>query len=84
MLEQHRLDARSVSIQQGVGFQKSTQFGKSLQAVRTTWQYVQTMSSISEYSRVQFERRKDFNEDHPDARSSRSDMNLIKIELRYF
>jgi hypothetical protein len=31
--EQHRPDARSISIQQGVRFQKSTLFGKSLQAV---------------------------------------------------
>jgi hypothetical protein len=31
-----------------------------------------------------FEHRKDFSEDHPDARSSRPDVNLIKIELRYF
>jgi hypothetical protein len=70
MSEQHRTDARSVSIQQGVGFQKSTLFGKSLQAVRT-------MSNSSEYSRVPFERGKDFSEDRPDV-------NLIKIELRYF
>jgi len=42
------------------------------------------MSSISKYSRVSFERGKDFSEDSPDARSSRSDVNLIKIELRYF
>jgi hypothetical protein len=33
--EQHRPDGRSISIQQGVCFQKSTLFGKSLQAVRT-------------------------------------------------
>jgi len=42
------------------------------------------MSSISEYSKVPFERGKDFHEDRPDARSSRSDVNLIKIELHYF
>jgi hypothetical protein len=53
--EQHRLVARSISIQQGVGFQKSTLFGKSLQTCRT-------MSSISEYSRVSFEHGKDFSE----------------------
>jgi len=52
--EQHRPDARSFSIQQGVWFQKSTLFGKSLQAVQTTWQHVRTMSSSSEYSRVPF------------------------------
>jgi hypothetical protein len=82
--EQHRPDARSISIQQGVGFQKSTLFGKSLQAVRTTWQHVRLMSSISEYSRVPFKRRKDFSKDHPDARSSSPDVNLIKIELCCF
>jgi hypothetical protein len=76
--------ARSISIQQGVGFQKSTLFGKSLQDVRTTWQHVWTMSSILEYSRVLFERGKDFREDRPDARSSHPDVNLIKIELRCF
>jgi hypothetical protein len=42
------------------------------------------MSSISEYSRVPFERWKDFSEDRPDAWSSRPDVNLIKIELRCF
>jgi hypothetical protein len=34
--EQHHPDARAISIQQGVVFQKSTLFGKSLQSVRTT------------------------------------------------
>jgi hypothetical protein len=42
------------------------------------------MPSILEYSRVLFERGKDFREDCLDARSSRPDVNLIKIELRYF
>jgi hypothetical protein len=84
MLEQHRLDATSISIQQGVGFKKLTLFGKSLQAIRTTWQHVQMMSSILEYSRVPFERGKDFSEDSPDAWSSRPDVNPIKIKLRCF
>jgi hypothetical protein len=44
--EQHRLDARSISIQQGVCSQKSTLFGKFLQSVRTTRQHVRTMSSL--------------------------------------
>jgi hypothetical protein len=43
MSEKHCLDARSINIQQGVCFQKSTLFGKSLQAVRM-------ISSSSEYS----------------------------------
>jgi len=77
MLKQHRPDDRSISIQQGVWFQKSTLFGKSLQAVRT-------MSSSSEYSRVPFERGNDFSEDRPNARSSRPDVNLIKIESHCF
>jgi hypothetical protein len=59
-------------------------FGKSLQAVWTPWQHVRMMSSSSEYSRVPFERGKDFREDCLDARSSRPDVNLIKIELRCF
>jgi len=42
------------------------------------------MSSISEYSRVPFERGKDFSEDCPNDRSSRPNENLIKIELLYF
>jgi len=82
--EQHRPDARSINIQQGVCFQKSTLFGKSLQAVRTTWQHIRTMSGSSEYSKVPFERGRDFSGDRPDARSSRPDVNLIKIELHYF
>jgi len=83
--EQNRLDASSIMIKHGVGFQKSTLFGKSLQAVRTTWQHVRTMSSISEYSRVSFERRKDFSEDRPDARSSfgsELDKNRITLFLK--
>jgi len=42
------------------------------------------MSSILEYSRVPFERGKEFSKDRLDDRSSRPDMDLIKIELRYF
>jgi hypothetical protein len=44
--EQHRPDARSIIVQHEVGFQKSTLIGKSLQAVRMTWQHVRTLSSI--------------------------------------
>jgi hypothetical protein len=47
--------ARSICIQHGVGFQKSTLLGKALQVVRITWQHVRTLSSISEYSSVLFE-----------------------------
>jgi hypothetical protein len=55
-----------------------------LQAVRTTGQHVQTISSNSDNSKCPFERGKDFSEDRPDAWSSRPDANLIRIELRYF
>jgi hypothetical protein len=82
--KQHRSDARSISIQQSVCFQKLTLFRKSLQAVWTTWQHVRTMSSSLEYSRVLFEWGKDFREDCPNTRSSHPDVNLIKIELRCF
>jgi hypothetical protein len=82
--QQHRPDARSISLQQGVEFQKSTLFGKSLQAVQTTWQHIRMMSNVSEYFRVPFEHGKDFSEDRLDARSSRPDVNMIMIELRCF
>jgi len=45
-LEQHRPDAQSISIQQGVCSQKSTLFGKFLQSVQTTRQHVRTMSNL--------------------------------------
>jgi len=57
---------------------------QSLQAVWTTWQYVRMISSNSDNSIIKFERGNDFSEDRPDARSSRPDVNLIKIELRCF
>jgi hypothetical protein len=44
--EKHRPDARSINILQGVYFQKSTLFGKSLQSVRTTLHHIWTMSCI--------------------------------------
>jgi hypothetical protein len=49
-LEQHRPDAWSINIQQGVYSQKSTLFGKFLQSVRTTRQHVWTMSSLCKLS----------------------------------
>jgi hypothetical protein len=57
--EQHPPDARSIIIQHGVGFQKSSLLGKSLQAVRMMWQHVLMLSSISEYSSVPFECKKE-------------------------
>jgi hypothetical protein len=79
--EQHLPDATSITIQHGVGFQKLTLLGKSLQVVRMTWQHVRTLSSISEYSSVPFEHR---NEDRLNSRPSRPDVDLIRIELRSF
>jgi hypothetical protein len=57
---------------------------QSLQTIQTTQQYVRTISSNSDNSRILFERGKDFSEDRPDARSSRLDVSLVKIELRGF
>jgi len=53
--EQHRPETRTIIIQYGVRFQKLTLFEKSLQVVRTMWQHVRTLSSISEFSNVPFE-----------------------------
>jgi hypothetical protein len=55
-----------------------------LQTVRTTRQHVQTISNSSDNSRFPFERGKDFSKDRLDARSSRLDTKLIRIELRCF
>jgi len=98
--EQHRPGAQSISIQQGVWSQKSTLWEisaihpddkatspddvQSLQAIRTTRQHVRTISNNSDNSRFSFERGTDFNEDRLDARSSRPDANLIRIELSCF
>jgi hypothetical protein len=49
-LEHHSPDARSISIQQGICFQKLTMFGKFLQFVRATRQHVWTMSSLCKTS----------------------------------
>jgi len=57
---------------------------QSLQDVRTTRQHIQTISCNSDNSRIPFECGNDIDEDRPDARSSRPDANLIKIELRGF
>jgi hypothetical protein len=51
-LRWRRPDASSIIVPYIIGFQKSTLLGKSLQVVRT-------LSSISEYSSVPFERRKE-------------------------
>jgi hypothetical protein len=79
-LEQHRPDTISISIQQEVVFQKSTLFGKSLQAVQTTRQHVRTISSNSEYSKVQFVCGKDFSEDRPDVANFRPDARQPEFE----
>jgi hypothetical protein len=92
--EQHRPDARSISIQEGVCFQKSTLFGKSLQSVRTTRQHVRMMFSIcrpsgrlgntsGRYPVVQINSRFPF-ERGKDFSEDCPDANLIRIELCYF
>jgi hypothetical protein len=55
-----------------------------LQAIRTTRQHVRTIYSNSDNSIIPFERRKDFSEDRPDARSSRPDAHLIRIRYALF
>jgi hypothetical protein len=42
------------------------------------------LSNILEYSSIQFKRYELYSEDRPDARSSRPDVDLIKIKLLYF
>lgn len=82
--EQHYLDARSIIIQHEVGFQKSTLIGKSPQAVRTTWQHIGSCPAFQNIPVFRSNATRSYSEDHPDAWLSCSDVDLTKIELRYF
>jgi hypothetical protein len=82
--EQHCLNARSISIKQGVGFQKSTLLGSLYKPSGRrgnksgrcpAFQNIPVFHSNAEMS---------YSEDRPDARSSPPDADLIKIELRCF
>jgi hypothetical protein len=82
--EQHRPDARSFSIQQGVAFQKSTLLGSlwkpSGRRGNTSGRYP-TFHNIPVFSSYT---TRSYREDCLDAQSSRPDVDLIKIELRCF
>jgi hypothetical protein len=98
MTEQHRPDARLISIQQGVGFQKSTLLGSLCKSsVRRgnmsghclAFQNISVFSSnaIRSYSEDRLDApssRLDARSSLLDARSSHPDVDLIKIKLRYF
>jgi hypothetical protein len=82
--EQHRPDARSINIQHWVGFQKSTLLGSlsklsgrrgNTSGCCLAFQNILVFCSNAERS---------YSEDRPDARPSRPDMDLIRIELRCF
>jgi hypothetical protein len=82
--EQQCLDARPISIQHGVGFQKSTLLGSLCKPFRRrgntskrcpVFQNILVFCSNAEMS---------YSEDGPNTRSSRPDVDLIRIELRCF
>jgi hypothetical protein len=75
--EQYHPDPRSISIQQGVGFQKLTLLGSLCKPSGhcSTFQNIPLFHSNATRS---------YSEDRPDARSSRSNIDLKRIELRCF
>jgi hypothetical protein len=84
MTEQHRPVARSISIQHGVGFQKSTLLGSLCKPFELrgntsgrspAFQNIPVFRSNAEMS---------YSDDRPNARPSRSDVDLIRIELHCF
>jgi hypothetical protein len=83
MSEQYRPDARLISIQQRVGFQKSTLL-RSLCKLSRRRGNTSERCPVFQNSRVPFERGKDFSEDRPNTRSSPPNVNPIKIELHCF
>jgi hypothetical protein len=82
--EQHRPDARSISIQQGVWFQKSTLLGSLYKPFRRRGNTSGCCPAFQNIPVFSSNAIRNYSEDHPDARSSCPDVDLIKIKLRCF
>jgi hypothetical protein len=82
--EQHSPDAGSIIIQHGIRFQKSTLLGSLYKSSRrcgnTSRRYPAFQNILVFHSNAE----RSYSEDRQDARPSRLDVDLIRIELRYF
>jgi hypothetical protein len=82
--EQHRPDATSISIQQGVGFQKSTLLGSLYKPFGRRGNTSERCSAFQNIPVFSSNSTRSYSEDHLDAQSSHLDVDLIKIELHCF
>jgi len=83
-IEQHCPDARSISIQQGVGFQKSTLLGSLCKPSRRHGNMLGRCPAFQNILVFSSNATRSYSEDRPDAWSSRPDVDLIKIKLQCF
>jgi hypothetical protein len=81
-IEQHCPDARSISIQQGVGFQKSTLLGSLCKPSRRHGNMLGRCPAFQNILVFSSNATRSYSEDRPDAWSSRPDVDLIKIKLQ--
>jgi hypothetical protein len=82
--EQHRSDARSISIQHGVGFQKSTLLRSLCKPSERRGNTSRLCLAFQNIPVFRSNAERSYSEDRPDTRPSRLDVDLIRIELRYF
>jgi hypothetical protein len=82
--EQHRRDARSISIQQWVGFQKSTLLGSLYKPSGRRGNTSRRYPAFQNIPVFRSNAERSCSEDHLDTRPSLPDLDLIRIELRCF
>jgi len=82
--DQHCPVARSISIQQGVGFQKSILLGSLCKLSEWRGNTFGRYPAFQNITVFRLNATRSYSEDRPGARPSRSEANLIMIELRCF
>jgi len=82
--ELHRPDARSISIQHGVGFQKLTLIGSLCKSSRRRGNMFGRCPAFQNIPVFRSNEERSYREDRQEARPSRPDVDLIRIELHCF